>query len=191
MNHIHYLIIGVFLISCGTEPKTEKTDFFGESDKILLETEDIVPNTDAGTSLQIKKFENSPFEWILKERTQQNGVLVTDIALEALVNDPNKTDTVYFFTARGKWEILDHPEEMFEDFPKDVERTIYSELESCFFSIRQNNDATYQVLFGGIENAKAYAVIEQGHIRVEKSHIAYEIFLPEEVETYIDYGLDL
>ncbi|MCB9223492.1 MAG: hypothetical protein R2780_05005 [Crocinitomicaceae bacterium] len=182
------ILIFLFNYSCQNNPEVENVNE-SINDSISIENEQDMALTQ--TVSENIKFQNSTFEWYLNEREQNDGVLVTDIALEAQVNEFNSPDTVFFFTARGKWEIINDPESIFQNFPKGTEQTVYSQTESCFFSIVQNDDTTYEVLFGGIEQGKAFAIVEQGHIWVENSHIAFEIFLPEEVETYIEYGNDL
>ena len=133
--------------------------------------------------------ETPTFEWSFVKNRNQMDQPQTDMAL--LVNWDEEVDTVKFFTALGTWNELDVKTTTIKDFPENCNTAIESKTESCFWAIRELSHQNFEILFGGIENNKAYAVLNYGFFKKENKIFTYEVGDPEVAEVYTQYASDL
>lgn len=152
------------------------------------EIEDTVFYEEAVTE-EYKEKPDLDLTWSLIEGETELGELQTDVSLR--MEFPSGIDSVAFFTARGKWFKMAVINNGVQDFPDNCITAIESKTESCFWAIREKEENEYEILFGGIENNKAYAVLNYGYINRLTDEIDYEVGSPEEIETYTQYGTKL
>jgi hypothetical protein len=159
----------------------------GESEESVSSIEET--DIEIDTALVDPILENQTFEWYFVKNSNQMNQAQTDVAL--LVYWDETPDTVKFFTALGTWTELDIKTTTITDFPENCTTAIESKTESCFWAIRELSHQNYEILFGGIENNAAYAVLNYGFFKKENQIFSYEVGDPEVVEVYTQFGLDL
>ena len=142
-------LIASFILACGESEET-----VSGSEETALESDTAVVDI---------LIETPTFEWYFVKNRNQMDQPQTDVAL--LVNWDEEVDTVKFFTALGIWTELDVKNTTIKDFPKNCTTAIESKTESCFWAIRELSHQNFEILFGGIENNKAFAVLNYGFFK--------------------------
>lgn len=170
--------------SCGNPEETADNSQHGTEkieDSLSIHQDTLV------SDLQNESTQN--YIWTFIEGKTELGELQTDLGL--LLPENNFKDTIKFFTTRGKWSELSITENGINDFPENCLTAVESKAESCFWAVRLKEEGNYEVLFGGIEDKSAFAVLNYGYIQILNNEVEYEVGDPEEVETYTQYGSKL